>query len=101
MLAQPDVKRALARERDREMAETRDLTEIATLEAGLRSDDTRTTSLLALRRILKHLSARAAATPASPDQRSARRVLVAITAGAAERINDAEYLAMVREFRVR
>ncbi|MCC7185933.1 MAG: hypothetical protein IT185_06825 [Acidobacteria bacterium] len=42
MLRQPDVKRALARERDREVAETRELTEVAALEAGLRSEDTHT-----------------------------------------------------------
>jgi hypothetical protein len=100
MLAGSDVKRALARDRDREVAETRQLTEVATLEAALQSDETRTRSLLELRRILKDVSARARATPGSPDQRSARRVLVAITSGAPERVNDAEYLVMVREFRL-
>ena len=57
---------------------------------------THTRSLLELRRILTNLSARAVAVPASPEQRSARRILVAITAGAAERVSDAEYLALIR-----
>lgn len=100
LLKSSAVKRALARERDREAAETRQIMEIATLEGGLGFDDTRTRSLLDLRRLLKDIHTRATAAVDSPERRSARRVLVAITSAAAERVRDAEYLAMVREFRV-
>lgn len=100
MLGSPEVKRALARERDRENAETRLLMEIATLEAALGNDDARTRSLHALRRLLKDLHTRATGPTESPERRSARRVLTAVTVAAGDRVNDAEYLAMVREFRL-
>lgn len=59
MLDSAVVKRALTRERDLEAAETRQLMEIVTLESGLGIDDTRTRSLLDLRRLLKDIYARA------------------------------------------
>ena len=100
MLDSAVVKRAQARERDLEAAETRQLMEIVTLESGLGSDDARTRSLLDLRRLLKDIHARASVDTNSPERRSARRVLVAVTSAASERVKDAEYLAMMREFRV-
>lgn len=100
MLQSSEVRRALARERDRESAETRQLMEIVMLEAGLGTDETRTRSLLELRRVLTDLHRRATAVAESPERRSARRVLLAITSGAVERVSDAEYLAIVREFRL-
>jgi hypothetical protein len=44
---------------------------------------------------------KATADAESPERRSARRVLVAVTAGASERVSDPDYLKMVQAFRQR
>jgi poly(3-hydroxybutyrate) depolymerase len=96
-----DVKKALARERVDDDAEEQVLGEVLALEAGLRDADRRAQSLLRLRDRLSRLS-RAASDPAdSPDRQQARRVLRQITMGASERTSDAEYLALIQQYRLR
>jgi hypothetical protein len=88
---QPDIKKALARERSDEDAEARMLSEIFELEAGLRNVEQRLTAMGRLRERLSRLAKTAAAEQDSPQRNQARRVLRAITAGAAERVADPEY----------
>ncbi len=101
LLGQPEVRRALSRERDRDAAEARLLTEIATLEAALSSDDTHAHALMRLRALITDVHKKATTDGESPEGRSARRVLVAVTAGASERVSDPDYLKMVQAFRLR
>jgi predicted esterase len=99
LVKQPDVKKALAREREDDDAEARLLAEIGELEAGLRDNDRRAQSLLRLRDRFSRLSTSATATADSPERRQARRVLREISAGAAERVQDAEYLKLIQQYR--
>ncbi len=65
---QPDIKRALTRERDDVAAEERLLDEFVALEAQLRDDAQRPVSLLRLRRLLTDLKAKATAARESPER---------------------------------
>jgi dienelactone hydrolase len=95
---QPDVKKALARERADEEAEGRLYGEIADLEAGLADVDRREVALMQLRNRLSKMAAAANAPDDSPARRQARRALRAITAGAAERVQDGEYRALLEQY---
>ena len=95
---QPDIKRALSRERDDVVAEERLLDEFVALEAQLRDDERRQESLLRLRRLMTDLNAKATSARASPERDRSRRVLRIVTMGAAERIQDEEYLKLIRQF---
>lgn len=97
---QPDVKKALARERADDEAERQVLSEVLTLEAGLSDPDRRAQSLLRLRDRLTKLSHAATATEDSADRRQARRILRQITMGAGERLSDPEYLKLLQQFRL-
>ncbi len=96
---QPEMKKALAREREDDETEARMLREILELEAGLRADDRRTQSLLQLRDRIARIARSANAAEDTPDRRLARRVLRQITAGASERVQDADYLKILQELR--
>jgi len=96
---QKDVKNALARERSDDDAEAVMLQEVLTLETGLRDD--RLDSLTRLRASLSRLARQADAPADSPERRRARRVLRGITMGAAERVQDAEYLKLLEPYRQR
>ena len=99
LLRQPDVKKALKSERDSDDAEARMLGDIFTLEAQL-GDDARATALMTLRERLTRLSRRAAGEADTPDRSQARRVLRLVTAGAAERTSDRQYLQLLEQFRL-
>jgi hypothetical protein len=99
--AQPDVRRALARERSDDDAEARMLEEIFELEAGLRDDTGRAAALLRLQDRLVKISSAASAAADSPGRARARRVLRAITAGAGERVQDREYRALLEQYGMR
>jgi poly(3-hydroxybutyrate) depolymerase len=94
---QPDVKKALSREKSDDDAEMRTIGEIFDLEAGLRDENLRNGNLIRLRdKLTKY--ARTANTPTESAERSlARRVLRNVTAGAAERADDAEYRTLLAE----
>ena len=94
---QSEVKKALARERDADAAESRLLADIVDLEAGLADEERRSVALLALRERLMRLARKAAEEADSPERSQARRVLRTITAGAAGRVEDPEYRALLEQ----
>ena len=95
---QPDVKKALARERGTDDAETRLIGDIFDLEAALGDDSRHLAALSGLRDRLKKLSEKAAAADDTPERSQARRVLRAITSGASERVQDREYRALLEQY---
>ena len=98
---QADVKKALARQRGDDEAEARMLGDVFDLEAGLSDESRHGVALLQLRDRLSKLSRAATAADESPARSQARRVLRAITAGAAERVQDREYRALVDQYGLR
>lgn len=95
---QPEVKKALARERADDDAEMRLLGDIFDLEAGLRDENRHASNLMRLRDQLSRY-ARDAESPTDSSERSlARRVLRTVTAGASERVDDPQYLQFLQQF---
>jgi len=92
---QPDVKKALARERSTEDAEIRTVGELFDLEAGLRDENRRDASLMRLRQQLLRYADVANGSTDSPERSQARRMLRLVTGGAAERVGDPEYLKLL------
>jgi hypothetical protein len=99
MSRQPEVRKALKRERESEDAEERALNEIFALEAQL-VGETRDSALITLRDRLSKVSRKATAETDTPERSQARRVLRLITAGAAERVSDRQYLTLLEQFRL-
>jgi len=95
--AQPEVRKALARERADDDAEIRRLRDIFDLEAGLRDEERRAVSLGRLRDQLTRLARAAEASTESPERSQARRVLRTVTMGASERVDDPPYLRLLQE----
>jgi len=95
---QPDVKKALARERADDDAEARLLREIFDLEADLSDRDRRVQALVRLRDQLSRWERAANADAESPERSQARRALRAITSGAAERVQDPEYRKLLDQY---
>jgi hypothetical protein len=98
---EPEVKKALARERAADDAESRVLGEIFDLEAVLGNEERREVALMQLRNRLMKMAAAANAAGDSPERSQARRVLRAITAGADERVQDREYRALLEQYGLR
>ena len=98
---QPDVKKALARDRAADDSEQRILRDIFDLEAGLPDADRHNEVLFRLREELSRLSRAATLPDDSPARSQARRVLRSITAGAAERVQDPEYRALLDQYGMR
>jgi predicted esterase len=98
LLRQPDVKKALGRERAAEDNEMRTLGEIFDLEAALSDENRHDLALMQLRERLSTLARAAGAADDSPARRQARRALRAITAGAAERVQDAAYRSLLQQY---
>jgi poly(3-hydroxybutyrate) depolymerase len=98
---QPAVKKALARERAADDDEARALSEVFGLEAALRGEGGRDTAFLRLRDRLSKLSRAAAGAEDSPARNQARRLLRGIAAGAAERVQDRGYLALIEQYGLR
>jgi predicted esterase len=92
---QPDVKKALARERAADEAEARRLDQIFELEAGLRDPQRHNESLGRLREELTRYAKIATADTESPERSQARRLLRTISGAAAERVDDADYRALL------
>jgi hypothetical protein len=74
------------------------IAEFAGLEAGLLDDNRRAESLIGLRERLSRLAQKAAEANESPERRQARRVLRTVTAGAAARVRDADYRALLERY---
>ena len=96
---QSDVKKALSRERDDDNAEIGAMTDLLTFERNLKDDAQRADAMAMLRDKLTRLSRAANAVADSPERRRSRRVLRSVTMGASERVQDAEYLKMLEQFR--
>src|SRR5437762_6225643 len=94
---QPEVKKALARERADEDAEIRTVGEIFDLEAGLRDESRRDASLMRLRQHLLRYAQLANGSTDSPERSQARRLLRLVTGGAAERVDDPVYLKLLEQ----
>jgi hypothetical protein len=95
---QSEVKKALARERADDDAEMRLLGDIFDLEAGLRDENRHALNLMRLRDQLSRYARDAESTTDSPERSLARRVLRTVTAGASERVDDAQYLQFLQQF---
>jgi len=101
MLAkQPDVRKALDRERTADDEDWRTVSEIIEVERSLTDSDQRAQSLLRLRTELAKLSRAANAEDDNRSRSRARRLLRMITAGAAERVDDPEYRAILDQYRL-
>ena len=98
---QPDVKKALARERASDDAEARMLGDVFELEAALAGADRHASALMSLRGRLASLAQKARDERDSPERSQARRVLRSMTSGAATRTHDREYLALLDEYGIR
>ena len=94
------VKDAVARDRAALDAEARALDEALGLEARL-SGSGRTAALAELERRLGDWAREAAAAEDSPGRHRARRLLAALAAGAAARVDDADYAALLARHRWR
>ena len=92
---QPDIKKALARERADDDSEARRLDAIFELEAGLRDPARHNESLYRLRDELTRVAKIAGGDTDSPERSQARRVLRTISGAAAERVDDPEYRALL------
>ena len=97
---QADVKKALKRQRDDDDAEGRMLAEIFELEGRLGDDGGREVAMMTLRARLSSVSRKAGAEKDSPERAQARRVLRSVAAGAAGRVQDREYLALLDQYRL-
>ncbi len=97
---QPDVKKALKRERDSDDDEAHMLGEIFDLEAALADPARRNVALITLRDRLSSLSRKAAGEADTPDRSQARRVLRSITVGASQRVQDRAYLSLLEQYRL-
>jgi len=95
---QRDVKKALEREHDADDEEARTISEFVELEAGLVDSERRTQSLMTLRDRLSKLAKQAGGPDPSAERSQSRRVLRAVTAGAAGRVQDREYRALLEQY---
>jgi hypothetical protein len=98
---QPDVKKALARERANDDAEARMLVDVFDLEAGLSDEARHDAALTRLRDRLAKWARAADAADDSPERSQARRALRAVTSGAAERVQDQGYRTLLEQYRLR
>ena len=96
--AQPEVDQGLAREQADETAEEAELDAYLDLEAGLVEPARRSSNLLLLRERLARWAKESDVGSASPERSRARRLLRAATTGAAGRVRDSEYRALVEQY---
>ncbi len=96
---QPDVRKALAREQADDDAEARMVREFFELEGGLRDPDRRAQTLVRLRAQLSRWASVANADTESPERSQARRVLRAVTSGAAQ-VQDPDYRRLLEQYRL-
>jgi predicted esterase len=101
LASDPRLKGAIARERADLETETRMLNEGLEQEARLRDPASRSGALMRLGAMFESWSRSASDDEPSPARARARRLLGAMAAGAAERVKDEEYLALVQKYRRR
>ena len=95
-----DIRQALDRERDLDDNEVRTLDEFTRYQAGLADDTRRLQSLQGLNTLLIGLNTRATAAEDSPQRAQARRLLRAVTLGAEQRVQDADFLKLLQRYRL-
>lgn len=95
----PLLRSAQSRDRAGLDAESRMLDEALQLEARLRDPAARGAALARLQALFESWSKSADASAPSPDRARARRLMSAISAGAAERVEDDDYRALVQKHR--
>jgi hypothetical protein len=93
------VRDALKKDREEESREQREISEILAAENRLSSPDDVAAALVQLRGLWKRLSATAKGPADTADRRIARRILSGLALGAAERVTDPAYRAIINEFR--
>ena len=71
---------------------------MSTLESGLRCESRHLESLGRLRDWLSRTARQVDAATDSPERRLARRLLRTITMGAADRVQDGEYLKLLQQY---
>ena len=98
---EPEVRKALARERADDDREAELIGELVALEAALADAQRRTESLGTLRAHLTKLAQQANASEESVERSRARRLLRTIASGAASRVQDREYLALIEKYGLR
>jgi len=96
---EPAVGKAITREREADDAESRVLEQTFELEAALGENDRRDASLMLLGARLRDWSRTAGGDSDTPERRRARRLLRSVLAGAADRVHDPEYLALLEPYR--
>jgi poly(3-hydroxybutyrate) depolymerase len=99
LLKDSATKRALDRQREADQSELRTLEDFGRLEAGLADSATRNDSYGDLRRLLEDCRKKATAPDDSGQRDAARRILRVVTMGAAERVQDQEYLKLLQKYR--
>ncbi len=93
------VRDALKKDRAEEESEQRQTGEILNLERQLLSTEEKQTALNQLRARWKRIASTANAAEDSTERRMARRILRGLMMGSGDRVKDAEYRAMLAEFR--
>jgi poly(3-hydroxybutyrate) depolymerase len=97
----PETKKAIGRDRTALAAEARLLDDALAAEGRLTDAGGRATALAALRSMFEDWSQAAQAPEPSAARSQARRLLGAVSAGAAARVKDEEYRALVQQYRWR
>jgi hypothetical protein len=100
LMKDKDINRVLSQARSSDDREWQLIGELATLEARIAEESSRAQSLMGIRDILARAYKQATSPEDSPERQKARRVLRAITAEASLRVQDAEYLKLLAEFRL-
>jgi hypothetical protein len=72
----------------------------SSFEAGLSDDTRRADSIAGLRDLLSRCFKQATAAAESPERSRARRVLRVVTVGAPARVQDAEYVKLIAQYRL-
>ncbi len=96
---QPDIKKALARERSDDEAEVRMLSEIFDWEGQLANPDARFTALGRLKGRLSQWARQAESATESAERSRGRRLLGAVLSGAGGRVSDVEYRKLIEQYR--
>ena len=96
---QPDIKKALARERSDDDAEVRMLSEIFDWEGQLANPDARFAALGRLKGRLSQWARQAESATESAERSRARRLLGAVLSGAGGRVSDVEYRKLIEQYR--
>jgi poly(3-hydroxybutyrate) depolymerase len=94
-----EVRAGIKKERDEEIAEEREIGQILTMEGRLKVAEQRREALADLHIEWQRLAKTANGVADTPERRTARRVMRGLAMGAADRVNDPEYLKTLQAYR--